>query len=281
MVARITCYKCLKRGHFADFCPTDVVEGDQHLLDTEEVEELEETQGPVDAGQVEVEDEGGEDDASAGDEDDFEEWTRDFQEGEWGDDFSESDDSLISSFQYNLVSVPYAKSELKELTEHVQNPETKCTNPPLVSKNTQCIPNRYMDTDILIDTGSTTSVFKNPRMLLNIKRSERTLRSHSNGGSQDSNWVGYFPGMFKVWLNKKSMLNILSFSDVRKHFRITLDTAVESTTKVHLSSTEVLRFEEVESGPYLLRRNKNIKKRVNAYSFLRLVCANKSHFTKR
>ena len=112
------------------FCPTDVVDGDQHLLDTEEVEETEELQEAVEASQVEVVDERGDEDASVGDEDDFGEWTRDVQDGAWGDDFSESDDSLISSFQYNLVGVPYAKSKLRDVTEHMKVPETKYPNPP-------------------------------------------------------------------------------------------------------------------------------------------------------
>ena len=37
----------------------------------------------------------------------------------------------------------------------------------------------------------------------------------------------------------------------------------------------------MESGLYLLRSNKHTNKKVSAYSFLRLVRANKSHFTKR
>ena len=185
MVARITCYKCLKRGHFADFCPTDVVDGDQHLLDTEEFVEVEEAIELADDDQHETVEEEGDDDVSLGEEEDFDEWTRDVHFGAWEDDFSESDGSLVSGFQYNLVSVPCVKSHLKDVINPPQI--TKYPNPPTASEDTQCIQNSYADTDILIDTGSTTSVFKNPRTLLNIRRSERTIRSHSNEGSQDSN----------------------------------------------------------------------------------------------
>ena len=76
---------------------------------------------------------------------------------------------------------------------------------------------QYSDTDILLDTGSTMSVFKNKKMLLNVRRSKRVLRAYSNGGYQDSDTVGDFPGMFTVWHNPHSMLNILALCDVKKN----------------------------------------------------------------
>ena len=57
----------------------------------------------------------------------------------------------------------------------------------------------YHVTDILIDTGSTMSIFNNPIMLLNIRKSKKTMRAYSSGGHQDSNQVGDFPGLFTVW----------------------------------------------------------------------------------
>ena len=54
----------------------------------------------------------------------------------------------------------------------------------------------YFDTDTLLDTGSTMSVFKNKKMLLNVRRSKRALRAYSNGGFQDLDTEGDFPEMF-------------------------------------------------------------------------------------
>ena len=164
----------------------------------------------------------------------------------------DSDDSLILSFQF---------------LQDIKKRSVKNGN--------------YKSTDILIDTGSTLSVFNNNRMLLNVRRSKKTMRAYSNGGHQDSNLVGDFPAMFEVWYNPESMLNIMSFKDVRKHFRITIDTDVENTVNVHLKCGKVLKFEEVESGLYLLRSNNESNKKVSAYSYLTLVKANKSQFTTR
>ena len=74
----------------------------------------------------------------------------------WGE---ESDGSLIMSFQLMEIKEKFIKS------------------------------GGYHDTDILLDTGSTMSVFKNPKMLLNIRKSERTMRAYSNGGHQDTDKI--------------------------------------------------------------------------------------------
>ena len=116
-------------------------------------------------------------------------------------------------------------------------------------------------------------------MLLNLRKSKKTLRAFSNGGFQDSKTVDTFPGMFDVWYNPDSMLNILAFSDVRKHFRVTMDTSVENKIKVHMKEGHVLEFEEVKSGLYLLQNYNVSNKKVSAYSFLTLVKCNKANFT--
>ena len=92
----------------------------------------------------------------------------------------------------------------------------------------------YSDTDILLDTGSTMSVFKNKKMLLNVRKSKKVLRAYSNGGYQDSQNVGDVPGMFPVWYNPDSVLNILALCDVAKKFRVTMDTDVDNIIRVHL-----------------------------------------------
>ena len=118
-------------------------------------------------------------------------------------------------------------------------------------------------------------------MLLNVRKSNRVLRAYSNGGFQDSDTVGDFPGMFTVWHNPDSMLNILSMCDVKKKFRVTMDTDVDSIIHVHLPGGETLKFEEVESGLYLLHSNNVTNKNISAYSFLTLVKSNKENFTTR
>ena len=46
---------------------------------------------------------------------------------------------------------------------------------------------------VLIDTGSTYSVFNCKKILVNVKKSNKMLRTFTNGGDQDSNLVGNLP----------------------------------------------------------------------------------------
>ena len=81
-----------------------------------------------------------------------------------------------------------------------------------------------------------------------------------------------------MWYNPDSMLNILAFSDVRKHFRVTMDTSVTDTLKVHMKEGHVLELKEVMSGLYLLHDYDIPNKKVSTYSFLTLVKCNKENF---
>ena len=94
----------------------------------------------------------------------------------------------------------------------------------------------------LLDSQSTVSVFKNPAMLANIRRSPHVLRALTNGGHQDSNLIGDFPNLGPVWYNSESLANILSLSDVRKVCRVTMDTGKESALCVHRLDGSVMKF---------------------------------------
>lgn len=110
------------------------------------------------------------------------------------------------------------------------------------------------DNSILIDTGSTCSVFKNDKMLMNIRKSPKTLRAFTNGGHQDSTQVADLPGFFQVWYNRNSMVNILTWADVRKHFRITADTAEENAIHVHVDDGKIIKFEKRSGQDYISSR---------------------------
>jgi len=104
---------------------------------------------------------------------------------------------------------------------------------------------------ILLDSQSTISVFKNPTMLTNIRKSERTLRAITNGGHQDSCMLGDFPNLGEVWYNSKSIANILSLADVRRVCRVTMDSSREPALHVHRLDGTVMKFIKHESGLYV------------------------------
>ena len=47
---------------------------------------------------------------------------------------------------------------------------------------------------VLIDTGSTCSVFNCKKIIANIQRINKTLRAYTDGGYHDSNLMGELPG---------------------------------------------------------------------------------------
>ena len=75
---------------------------------------------------------------------------------------------------------------------------------------------KYKDTDIFIYTGSIYSVFKNAEMVINVKKSKTIIRAMSNGRHHYSRHVGHLLGFFDLWLNEKSLMNILAICDVQK-----------------------------------------------------------------
>ena len=147
--------------------------------------------------------------------------------------------------------------------------------------NRHVLPEDYPDTAVLIDSGSTCSVFKNKSMLKNVREHTHMLRAYTNGGHQDSIEVGDLPNFFQVWYNPKSMLNILALADVISKFRVTMDTDIASAFNVHLHDGTILNFKQVASGLFLLTDNKYFNKCLKAYSCLTLVTANKSQFSRR
>ena len=58
--------------------------------------------------------------------------------------------------------------------------------------------NGYVKDDVLLDTGSNCSVFNTKKYLCRVVKSKCTLRVYTNGGYQDSNYVGCLPGFFRV-----------------------------------------------------------------------------------
>ena len=95
---------------------------------------------------------------------------------------------------------------------------------------------------------------------------------------------GDIPGWFTVYVNPEFIINILAFTDVRKRFRITVDTEKENAILVHTDSGKVMKFVEVNAGLYIWKPSYNAKissKTISPNSFLTLVEGNKANFTKR
>jgi hypothetical protein len=145
---------------------------------------------------------------------------------------------------------------------------------------------------LLLDSQSTVSVFNNSALLSNICRSSSPLTVYTNGGNQQSHYIGDNATFRTVWYNPESLANILSMALVRKSHKIMMDSSVEPALLVHCNDRRVFKFREFESGLYFFDTSVIKHKHTsylpysqssydNSVSFLNTVKSNKSSFTRR
>ena len=61
-----------------------------------------------------------------------------------------------------------------------------------------------MKDDIILDNGSTLSIFANPELVEGIRRSKSTLEMATNAGTRLTNQEANVPGFGTVWYDEKS-----------------------------------------------------------------------------
>ena len=87
---------------------------------------------------------------------------------------------------------------------------------------------RKRDTkSLLLDTGSTFLCVNSSKMLVHIRKCDKLMNGVSNGRVMVKDREGELPEFFKVYYNSRSLMNIISFKDMRNRFKITVDTSKE------------------------------------------------------
>ena len=136
----------------------------------------------------------------------------------------------------------------------------------------------FKDTkSILLDSGSTFSCCNSSEMLVNIRDSVKPINGLSNGGVMVKDKEGDLTVFFKRTTIVFSLRNIISLSDMRKRFRITMDKSKDTAIPVHIAENKVMEFIEVCVGLYVWKPEQNTSlsnKQVSSYTFLSLVSEN-------
>ena len=146
---------------------------------------------------------------------------------------------------------------------------------------------------VLLDTQSSCDIFNNSELLVDIKVEKgQGLQLHSNGtGLIETNQQGTVQGYGKVWYLPKSLANIMSFTNVRKKFKINISTGPgdkEPVITVTKSNGSPMHFKEISNGLYvydasddILQKNKSTLKSNYQYSLVSTVKQNEQNFTPR
>jgi hypothetical protein len=76
---------------------------------------------------------------------------------------------------------------------------------------------------ILFDTGSTSDIFCNRKLVTDIRLSRGSLKVHCNAGTKVVHHVAILRNYVTMWLNEDGIANIMSMSLVRKKFPVRYD----------------------------------------------------------
>ena len=133
---------------------------------------------------------------------------------------------------------------------------------------------------VLLDYGSTVRIFFNAGLVDNIQDANAATTIHTDGVSKDYTQTASFHLFpLNVHFNSTSLANILSLSDVKSHYRVTMDTTVKSAFNVQINYHTIVKFLKYGLGMYYFDTAKSNKSPVNAYSFLSIIKDNKSYFS--
>ena len=109
-----------------------------------------------------------------------------------------------------------------------------------------------MKDDIILDNGSTLSIFANPELVEGIRKSKSTLEMATNAGTRLTNQEANVPGFGTIWYDEGAIAKIFSFAEL-------LDKHLEIAFLVH-QPDKIVKFERTPEGLYTYRVDKDYKK---------------------
>ncbi len=95
------------------------------------------------------------------------------------------------------------------------------------------------DKIVILDSGSTISLFKSKNLVSNIREAPNKIELDTNAGSRIVDQVGDIDGLGTVHFNENGIANIFALKDLRKKYRVTYDSKKEDAFVVHTHGKKV------------------------------------------
>ena len=164
----------------------------------------------------------------------------------------DADDASTSSSNYsNDQEDAYSQSSIDpdediQEVEHTFLQEHSSSGRSVKKEQRRTLPKTW----VILDSGSTASIFCNPQLLTGVHTASRPLTVRCNAGVVRLNKQGYFGSYPEpVWLNPNGIANILSKHEVSQHYRVRFDNWQDAGYFVTLGENDV-RFGPSSSGLY-------------------------------
>eukprot|EP00980_Cylindrotheca_fusiformis_P021291 scaffold8197_cov70-Cylindrotheca_fusiformis.AAC.1 len=129
-----------------------------------------------------------------------------------------------------------------------------------------------------LDSATTCSIAANEKLVDNVRFTKDKIELNTNAGSKIIDEICDVDNIGTIRFNKEGIANILGLCDLKKKYRVTLDTAKEDAFCVH-TEDGVIRFSADKSGLYTYDPRQATKKTQSSH--VATVKENRKGFTDR
>ena len=137
------------------------------------------------------------------------------------------------------------KQDEDSSSKQEDNKKTEWSRTNIMNKKRKAT--EHMKDWIILDNGSTMSLFTNPSLVEKIRESKNTLELHTNTGCKRNKMEADVPGYGMVWFNPDAIVNIFQFADLVDKHRITYDSVKEDAFLIHMPQ-KIVKFKRSPEG---------------------------------
>lgn len=134
------------------------------------------------------------------------------------------------------------------------------------------------DFDVLCDNESSVNVFKEARLLTNIRKTDHTMHITGIGGTIKTNMVGDFPFFGEVYYHPRSIANILSFYDLVKTCDVNFNSK-RNSFKIENKEGNIMEFKP--QGKLYQCNAKHLIDNYKGIALVETVAENEAIYTQR